>query len=122
MAQIEVTPDQVIIRLEGSDKLMALKSELAVPLAHISGAEPAEAEAREWWHGIRLGAVHVPGVISVGTFHHHGQRLFWDVHDPERAIAIAVQDDRYSRIVVEVDDPANAVAAIESAISVKEVS
>jgi len=115
MAQIEVTPDQVIIRLQGADKLMALKSELAIPLAHITGAEPAEAEAREWWHRVRLGAVHVPGVISAGTFHHHGQRLFWDVHHPERAIALALRDDRYSRIVVEVDDPATTVAAIEAA-------
>jgi hypothetical protein len=115
MAQIELTPGTLIVRIEGGDRLWALKSQLDIPLAHVAGAEPAEAEARKWLHGIRLGGVHLPGMISAGTFYEHGQWMFWDVHHPERAIAIAVRDEHYSRLVVEVDDPAAAVAAIGNA-------
>ena len=64
----------------------------------------------------RIGGVHIPGVISAGTFYQSGGRVFWDVHDAQRAIAITLRDDRYSRIVVDVGDPASAIAAIESAI------
>ena len=115
MAKIELTPGTLIIRLEGADKLWALKSQLDIPLGHVAGAEPAEAEAREWLHGIRLGGTHLPGVISAGRFYEHGQWVFWDVHHPARAIAIALRDERYSRLVVEVDDPAAALAAIGDA-------
>jgi len=115
MAQIELTSGTLIIRIEGADKLWALKSQLAIPLGHVAGVEPAEAEAREWLHGIRLGGTHLPGVISAGRFYERGQWVFWDVHHPERAIAIALRDERYSRLVVEVDDPGAALAAIENA-------
>jgi hypothetical protein len=115
MAQIEMTPDTLIIRIEGADRLWALKSRLDIPLGHVAGAEPAEADARQWLHGIRLGGTHLPGVISAGRFYEHGQWVFWDVHHPERAIAITLRDERYSRLVVEVDDPAAAVAAIGNA-------
>ena len=27
---------------------------------------------------------HLPGVITAGTFYQEGERVFWDVHDPER--------------------------------------
>lgn len=112
MARTEITSDMLIIRMEGDDKRWALKSELQIPRAHVLGAEPTEAEAREWFHGIRLGATHVSGVISAGRFYEHGQRVFWDVQDPQRAIAINLQNDRYSKLVIEVEDPAAALAAI----------
>lgn len=112
MARVEVTPEALVVHIEGADRLWALKSQLEIPRAHVAGAEPAEAEAREWFHGVRLGGTHVPGVMSAGRFYEHGQRIFWDVHHPERAIAIIVRDERYSRLVIEVDDPAAAVTAI----------
>lgn len=115
MAQIELTPETLIIRMEGADRLWALKSQLAIPRAHLVGAEPAEAEAREWIHGIRLGGTHIPGVISAGRFYEHGRLVFWDVHNPERAIAINLRDERYSRLIIEVEDPAAALNAISAA-------
>ena len=115
MARVEATPEKLIVHIEGADELWALKSRLEIPLAHVLGAEPAEAEARDWFHGVRVGGTHVPGVISAGRFHEHGQRIFWDVHHPERAIAILLRDERYSRLVIEVDDPAATLTAIRSA-------
>jgi hypothetical protein len=44
MARTEITPDMLIIRMEGVDKLCALKGELQIPRAHVLGAEPTEAE------------------------------------------------------------------------------
>ncbi len=40
MARTEITLDMLIIRMEGDDKLWALKSELQIPRAHVLGAEP----------------------------------------------------------------------------------
>jgi hypothetical protein len=55
---------------------------------------------------------------------HHGRNSFiktaseswlWDVHHPEKTIVIDLHDERYSELVVEVDDPEAAVRLIQNA-------
>ena len=117
MADIEITPDTLVVHIRGADKFFALKSELEVPLAHIAGVEPAAAEAHQVWHGMKVAGSNVPGVITAGRFVQHGEWAFWDVHDPERAIAIHLHDEHYAKLVIGVDDPSGTVAAITTAIS-----
>lgn len=93
-----------------------MKSQLRVPLKHVIGASPDEEEARRWYHGMRAPGTQVPGLITAGTFYEHGARVFWDVHRPEKAIALSLQDERYAKLVVEVEDPAATVAAITEAV------
>src|SRR5215472_4108496 len=81
---------------------------------HVRRADPEA--ARGWYHGIRLPGTNLPGVITAGTFYHDGQRVFWDVHDPENTIVIELHDDRYNELVVEVENPAQAVALIRNAL------
>jgi len=116
MAQIELTPDTLIVHITGIDRLWALKSHLDIPLAHVVGAALAADEAKEWLHETHISGTHVPGMLSAGTFHHHGDRVFWDVHDPKKAIAIQLKDDKLARLVVEVDDPSATLAAISHAV------
>lgn len=59
----------------------------------------------------------MPGVLSAGTFHQGGERLFWDVHDPAEVIVIELADERFKRLVIEVDDPEATVTAIGRVIS-----
>ncbi len=118
MTRIELTPQTLIVHITGADRLWALKSRLEISLAHVVGAGQATEEAHDWLKGFHLPGTHIPGVIAAGTFHHAGDRVFWDVHHPEKAIAIRLQDDRFGRLVVEVDDPAATLAAITKAIQV----
>src|ERR1035437_745303 len=119
MANIEITPQALIVHITGSDRLWALKSHLEIPLEHVVGASQEAEEAHAWLKGlVHRGLTHVPGVLSAGTFHHQDNRVFWDVHDPNKAIAINLKDDRYSRLVVEVDDPVATLAAIAKAIQI----
>lgn len=57
----------------------------------------------------------MPGVITVGTFHIDGERVFWDVHDPAKAVVIELRDQRYVRLIVQVPDPRATVDLIERA-------
>lgn len=66
--------------MEDADKLWALNGQFDIPSAHVIGAESAEAEARQWLHVLRLGGIHVPGVLSAGRFCEHGHLVFRDVH------------------------------------------
>jgi hypothetical protein len=115
MARVEVVGDQLSVQIEGMDKLWTLKSRLEIPLAHVTDAE-ADPEAVRGWKGWRGPGAHIPGVIVAGTFHHEGDRVFWDVHDAAKAVVIHLADERYARLVIGVDDPATTVAAIRRAL------
>ena len=116
MAQIELTEDTLVVHVTGADRILALRSQLVVPLEHVVGAARDEEEAKGWYHGVRAPGTNIPGVIAAGTFHQHGDRVFWDVHHPEKAIAISLRDERYAKLVVEVEDPDTTIAAIETAV------
>jgi hypothetical protein len=58
----------------------------------------------------------MPGVITAGTFYQEGERVFWDVHDPEKTVVIRLKDERFVRLVIEVEDPPATVAAIQEAL------
>src|SRR5512132_930571 len=114
-ASINVADAVLIVEFEGADKLWALKSRLEVPFENVIGAESAEREATEWLHGFRLGGTHIPGVISAGRFYSHGQLVFWDVHEPEKAIAIQLRNEHFDKLIVEVADPKTEIERIRQA-------
>ena len=114
MARVEVVGDQLSVQIEGMDKLWTFKSRLEIPLAHVTDAE-ADPEVGKGWRGP---GAQVPGVIVAGTFHHQGDRVFWDVHDPAKAVVIHLADERYARLVIGVDDPAT-MAAIRCALGTR---
>jgi ketosteroid isomerase-like protein len=45
--------------------------------------------------------------------------VLWDVHDATKAVVIGLTDERYTHLVVGVDDPAQTVAAIRRALGTK---
>jgi hypothetical protein len=116
MTEVELTRDALVVHVQGMDRLWALKSRLEIPLSHVVGAELDPEIAREWHKGIRAGGTHVPGVVTAGTFYQEGERVFWDVHDPEQTVVIQLRDERYARLVIEVDDPHTTAVAIQGAL------
>jgi hypothetical protein len=118
VAEIEITPTSLVVHINGADQFFALKSRLEVPLEHVAGVEASVPEARQIWHGLRMGGTNLPGVITAGRYLQHGEWAFWDVHDPDKAIAIRLHDEHYAKLVIGVDDPAATASAIASAIRV----
>jgi hypothetical protein len=116
MAEIELTPTTLIVHIRGVDQFFALRSQLEVPLEHVASVDVSPPEARTIWHGLRVVGTNLPGVITAGRFINHGEWAFWDVHDPDKAIAIHLRDEHYAKLVIGVDDPPAAAKAIGDAI------
>jgi hypothetical protein len=116
MTEVELTRDALVVHVRGMDRLWTLKSRLEIPLSHVMGAEVNPEVAWEWHKGIRAPGTHVPGVITAGTFYQEGERVFWDVHDPERSVVIQLKDERYAKLVIEVEDPPATAAAIQGVL------
>jgi hypothetical protein len=116
MALVRIDGVTLVVEIEGLDKLWALKSRLEIPLVNVRGAtvDPGVIKQPK---GIRAPGSHVPGVITAGTFHIDGERIFWDVRDAARAVVIELHDERYARLIVQVADPRATVALVERAIA-----
>jgi len=115
MARVRIDGSDLVVVMEGLDKLWAFKGSLTIPLANVRGATADPGIAADP-KGVRAPGSHVPGVIVAGTFHQDGEKVFWDVRDASKAVVIELADEKYTRLVVQVEDPRATVALVENAV------
>ena len=111
MVELEREGHNVLFQVKGIHKLWALKSRLEIPMANIRGAK-RDPEAARGWKGWRAPGTYVPGLITAGTFYLDGQRIFWDVCDPEKTVVVDLDDEDYQQLIIEVSDPDAAVTLL----------
>jgi hypothetical protein len=114
MTQIELSRDTLTVHVQGVDRLLALKRRFDIPLDHVvsvdANARPADRTP--------LGALatRVPAAIAPTTFYQQAGRGFWNTPDPDKTLVIGLFDERYARLVIEVEDPGAAASAIREAV------
>ena len=115
---VSVTIDDGVLGVEmhGADKLWSLRSHIDIPLRNVRSIRRDPDRVREWWSGLRAPGTWIPGVVKAGTFHKDGESVFFDVHDPANTVIIELRDERYSELVLEVDDPERVVAVVRAAL------
>jgi hypothetical protein len=101
MVRVTVGRENVTLRLEGSTKLLALKSSIVIPLSKIEKVS-TEQVGPFWLPRMRVGT-HLPGVFTAGTFWVREGKTFFYVHDPSRCVTFYLKGHEYRRVVVEVD-------------------
>jgi hypothetical protein len=116
MVHHEITGDTLHLTVEGMDKVWALKSQLSIPLRHITAVRVDDEVVKGWWHGLKLPGTSFPGVITAGTFYQDGKRVFWDIHHPQEAVVLSLDHETYDELVIEVADPAAFVREVEERI------
>jgi hypothetical protein len=88
-----------------------------VPLAHVRSVDIADQQdVKRWNKGVRLVGIQIPGLMTSGIFRHDGRLTWWDVGRDSRAIAIEFRDERLTRAVIEVDDPAAVLRTLDQAL------
>ncbi|MFV0430055.1 MAG: hypothetical protein ACK5KO_11620 [Arachnia sp.] len=125
MAEVSITGEDLVITLKGIRKIGAFKSELTIPLANVRGVTADAGLPTGWpgftkapeWPGRKVLGTDFYGRYLGGTFVQDGDRVFWDVADPERAIVITLDDVEFKRLYIEVDNPDQTVLSIETALS-----
>jgi len=124
-AEVDIRDDSLIINLRGIDRLCALTSRLEVHKACLSDAVAYSEVGRERKGLMRLG-ICIPYFFAVGTYcDEDDKRTFWNVYDPENAIVIELKnkrclelkDERYDRLVIEVEDPHATLASVQQTIA-----
>ena len=90
---------------------------LEIPLAHISDVQAEPNPPMGWFEGLKMGGTAVPNVFRAGTFYQEGEWVFWDVRDKAKAIVISLHDERYKKLVIEVEDPTIAIQQIQDGLA-----
>lgn len=116
MVDVTIQGDRAIFNVEGTHKLWSFHSQIAIPLTHITDVEANAEQAGRWWHGVKLVGTDIPGLFAAGTFYYHGERVFWDVHDPAQTVIVSLDHERYKHLIIEVADPATTVSQLRAAL------
>jgi hypothetical protein len=122
MVSIEITRNELIVRMHGWAKVLAMRGVLRIPLSHVRAVRARPKEAYfdnviiEGWRGV---GTYVPHKVAAGLVHTKHGPHFYDVRDPERTIALDVDGERVRCVVVQLGNelPEDAVRRIRRAIS-----
>lgn len=111
MVTISKQQDKFRFEVKGMHKLWAFKSELIIPAVNILNAHQ-KFEEIGWWKGLKAPGTHIPFLITAGTFHLEGDKIFWDVVNKENSVIVDLKDEYYKQLIVEVEDPDKAIALL----------
>ena len=115
MVDVRIEGETAIFEVLGWHRLWALKSRVIVRLRNIRAVRHDPTITLGWWEGWRVPGTHIPGLIIAGTYYRDGQKRFWDVTDPRRAIIVDLANEVYDRLIVDVKDPRETVERLEAA-------
>ena len=116
MVNVSVDGNRAMFAVEGMHKLWAMRSQIEIPLAHITNVEVNHDQVGAWWHGFKLMGTDMPGLFAMGTFYYHGELVFWDVTDLRRTIIISLEHERYKKLIIEVADPESAARTLRQGV------
>ena len=102
------------IEVRGVHKLLALKSRLQFSLSSVSSVrlDPQFADRPLGW---KAPGTYIPRIVTAGTFYHDKKRLFWDVSNPDNAVIIELEGEKYQILIVEVEKPGAVATQIKAA-------
>jgi hypothetical protein len=113
MARIEVRDGELVVEQGAIESMFSMRGRIRVPLDAVVRiyADPTVAEEPK---GIKAPGTHLPRLFVAGTFHAAGVKTFWNIRRGERCVVVQVRGQKFDRFVIEVDDPAAVVAAVDA--------
>lgn len=115
--RIDINATHLVVRLRGLDVMWTTRRRIIVPLEHVDGARiDPHVVRRGPWLGAGYTDALLDYAVAAGPMHVRGRHEFWDVHHPERTLVIDLIEEPYERLVIDVDDPEETAAAINTAV------
>jgi hypothetical protein len=115
MVELSVNGNALHVEILGWNKLLGLKSSIDVPLSAIKSVTAAAGLPRFQWTDLRVLGTGIPGSIAVGTYWIGSPHrwAFLDVRSSSReVVALEIEGQFYSRIIVEVKNAKDAIGQI----------
>lgn len=115
---VTLTADALVVEPIGLSTMWSFTRRLTIPLTHLRGAT-VEPDAADEPQGLRRPGLAVPG-MRAGTFTRDGDNCFWNVSARRggyrRTIVVQLEEEKYRRLYLTVDEPRATVDAINAAL------
>jgi hypothetical protein len=111
MATIDMTPDEVIVRLRGLESIGALRRKVRMPRAAITGVAVVDDPYR-LGAGIRTAGITIPGSRRVGFFRTKSGRLFVAARKGQHGVQINFERQPFQQALLSVENPEDVAAAL----------
>jgi hypothetical protein len=117
VGEIRVEGNSIIFQLQGIDKVLALKSQLRIPIEHIVDVST---ERADWniFNQLRVGGSAFPGILKDGRYFSRKEKgwLFYEMKDSNSCVTVSLKDERYKKIIFEVKDKEESANLIRQAM------
>jgi hypothetical protein len=113
MVKISITKTAIIINFEGFKKFLALKNNLRIPLSCVKSVSTVPVK---WLMFTPKAGTNFPGMIMAGTFFRREGITFYYVKDLKKCITLSLQNHRYSKIVIQVEQKDDFALKIRKAV------
>jgi hypothetical protein len=116
MARIEISGDELEVRLSPLEKLGSFRGNVRVPLASVSAVSVSRTPFRTLGAALRAPGTGVPGVVALGTYHHRAGYDIAALYARRAAVIIELTPDRpLRRLLISVKDADATVEALRAA-------
>lgn len=113
--KIEITNEQLLVVPQGVNKLTSLKNKIEIPLQHVCGATIDEEILNES-KGVRAPGTAI-GDYWAGSFIKNGEKIFFNIKRGNLPVVIQLVNEKYTRLVLGVDNPKRTVDLINNKIN-----
>ena len=118
MVDVTIDNASVLFEIKGLHQVWAMRKEIQIPFRNIRAMRPDPNPPMGWWGaGLKLLGTDIPNRIRAGTFFEKGGLTFWDVQNPEKALVVELRNEKWKRLVIEVESPTGAIKLINDAIA-----
>ena len=101
---LQIEDTDLVARLDGWSRWLALKREVRAPVAAVTSASVSR-DANALKRGHRWPGSYVQGRMYAGTWKSRGATDFWMVTNPREVLVIEFAGQPYARWLLNVDDP-----------------
>lgn len=110
---LQIEGEELVARLDGWSRWLALKREVRAPLAAVASAS-VSTDASALKRGYRWPGSYVAGRMYAGTWKSKGATDFWMVTNPREVLVIAFSGQPYDRWLLNVADPGDWVRRLST--------
>ncbi|MDE1763523.1 MAG: hypothetical protein KGH88_04675 [Thaumarchaeota archaeon] len=113
--KIRIEGNSLVFEIHGVDIILAIRKTITVPLSHVVSVST---ENVSWgiFEQMKVAGAVIPGVVKDGTYLSRDGLVFFEMHHPEKCIAVSLNHESYKKIIFEVEDKDDAAKMINGAI------
>ncbi len=113
---VKIEGKNIIFEIHGVDVILALKRTITIPLEHVVSVS-TDKVPWEPFQQLKVAGTSFPGVIKDGLYLSNDGLLFFEMHHPDKCITVSLNNEKYKKIIFEVQDKESVAKTIQDAIS-----